>query len=457
VRRKMAGVDRESPSSHLVRACAWDHGGVDFIFSDNTIFSFTRGMHTFVVAGPSSGAEAGQERGTSSTTTNAAAVLPGREMCFTSWTVGAHYAQVAECLRVYNCLSPRPALFSQFLRYPRHTNTFLLADDTHDTPKCMPHQPSGLPSCPACPRVQTWWQEEKEEDAEGAVPLEVLHLTKDPALLESYEVWGTCQPTIDRETDTWVGTSGGAHCGRRVCLGRVLVLWCAHRRVRLTVAAHRRTFCVRWPAPVPCAAAAKLPSTAPASPHRQLFVWCEQVFPVCAPPAAWAAMLSLAFELEEVKRHAVRLDTFLEGRVFSFKLPAANYGVGGNEGNALGPTEPSLCTFSPLSQLQQGSFLIAPTATRAIASLQQELYPPGTQLRWMWERPVSSSPSALFSETDCIYWCLSDDTAGDWGGAAALGREVESGSVVGLVGQDASYVAVCPGSCGYQVWHHRYG
>lgn len=279
----------------VVKACAWSDGGAEFVYGDGSVLSFCDAMHTFVALRfrhPQDGAG-----GVASQDDGCAEVE--KDMLFTAWTLSAYTAKVKAALALYN-------------RYAAH-----------------PRLIAGLTSEP----VQPWT---------ARSPMDVLILAKDPQLLQrrvvrarvSAAAASVCTAVNERSPTT---CDGGAVSTRdvmapgvvdsdevakvEVILGTEVTLWCALRRVSLTVHVNRATFAVRWPAPVTQADGSRsvfLPSgdlLADAIPtdgndaslfglprlatqRATPFVWLVQVFPIAQPPAEWAEMLALALELD---------------------------------------------------------------------------------------------------------------------------------------------------------------
>ncbi|ESS64667.1 hypothetical protein TCDM_07187 [Trypanosoma cruzi Dm28c] len=91
--------------------------------------------------------------------------------------------------------------------------------------------------------------------------------------------------------------------------GSRATLWCALRRISLTLHGGRATFSVRWPAPAVERNMARSIFVRPVDEHGVFtgmletvrsfhFVWVEQTFPVMDPPEAWAEMLETALQLD---------------------------------------------------------------------------------------------------------------------------------------------------------------
>jgi hypothetical protein len=291
-----------------------------------------------------------------------------REMCFTAWTLSAYEAKVRAALAVYNSLAERPRLFSSLLS-DQQQHLFERPTALPLTLPCFTGSRSTLSSCGPwffdeqnhcgvwCapgPPIQTLLLEKRRDlfsrrIVYGAVrewlvtPTTLPPSNNTAALSEGipnntttfciYDVPSEIEAAEEKENTQAVthanNSSSGRHDGwhekrrtsppssshqlpNEVPVGTVLELWCALRRVRLTVAVHRETFTVCWPAPVTRPDGSRLPSgswhardstaAAATSPppvgSAVLFTYLEQTFPVRSPPPAWRVMLQMALEMD---------------------------------------------------------------------------------------------------------------------------------------------------------------
>ncbi|KPA84363.1 hypothetical protein ABB37_02357 [Leptomonas pyrrhocoris] len=349
---------QHSLADTVVRAAAWSDGGAEFIYGDGTILSFLDDMNTFVAVRSNKAPTPDARRGTHKRYTVFSPSCDGecgdagearqedeaeREMCFTAWTLSAYEAKVRAALSVYNSLAERPRLISTLLPGYPHSNS-----------SRPPHHLLSVHHCEAalhCGGHCGVWRV-------PGPPIHTLLVEKRPDLFTRYAVYGAVrewllEPALTQPNDetvtlsetaqdttvfsvhdvpsrVWGVDALAAHssssCEMRLSpaihhprqlpthlpVGTVLELWCVLRRVRLTVAVHRETFTVRWPAPVTRPDGSRLPPSSvasylPTSTHVDallpssssvLFTYVEQTFPVCSPPPAWRVMLQMALEMD---------------------------------------------------------------------------------------------------------------------------------------------------------------
>ncbi|CBZ37431.1 hypothetical protein, conserved [Leishmania donovani] len=551
---------RPSPlADSVVRASAWDDGGAEFIFADGTIMSFVDNMNTFVavrsnpsprdtqraVSHAARRRQQEERRQRLSPTTAAAEVEyvdsiddpdddddDNRELCFTAWTLSRDVGKVRAALQIFNSLSEQPRLLASLL--PSEIPAPLLS------PSLLPASASSV--TPAYSMVGSCgvWQE-------SGPPIDTLLLERRADLFRRHVVFGTVrewmpvssaatqrQPvvpsaarnslpgpesclidataaaptTLERAAELRVAESPPAHTGygddssvalpKEVPVGTVLELWCALRRVCMTVAVHRETFTVRWPAPVTRSDGSRLPQSfhardtaalhlSPGSPSWSssvsppgsasaplLFTCIEQTFPVRDPPDAWRTMLLLALEL----------DAELPGAEKESSAPsAAPASPSHTSVGALG-TEPgdnvsrsaswhgclpephrwsgalnqhrntNPCRFSRLTALQ-AAHLAAPRTARAVDAM-RALHPRGTRLCWMYE---ANHCGASRGSPSAVYWCLRESAEatpikGNLGGTSTA-APLRATEVVVWVAEDGSVVRTTLEGQGYTVRHHR--
>lgn len=543
-----------SVADAVVRAAAWDDGGLECVYADGTILSFADHMHTFVVVrsrprssctphprhprgqrAAARGAHITGELGRRDEGVGAAESTQadedggeggdeeaGRELCFTAWTLSRDAAKVRAALAIYNALAPQPRLLTTLLPAAEAPSAGL---DPIDSRRCAPSSTASvgssgaaLPSAPAC---GVW--------REPGPPIHTLLLAKRGDLFRRYPVMGTAREWLG-EPSAWARLSrstgasqqssevpcraeqdrarSGTHLRtadlsvtdpadgalqppqaegrspappRDVVVGSVLELWCALRRVRLTVAVHRETFTVRWPAPVTRPDGSRLPPAlhvrdavaAAGSSHAAplLFTMVEQTFPVRNPPAPWRVMLALALELDATTpktsvpqawgaaedersacervvgtdRHSPLPGWSTHGGPITWQgcLPEPQRWSGAlNQHRTAGP-----CRFSPLTAAQ-AAHVAAPRTSRALAAM-RALHPSGAQLSWVYEAPGCGVGR---ENPPAVHWCL--DAEGIDAGATAS-PNLRGIDALSWVGEDGSVVLTRLCGRGYTVTHHR--
>ncbi|KPI87338.1 hypothetical protein ABL78_3579 [Leptomonas seymouri] len=349
---------KQHPLAHaVVRAAAWSDGGAEFVYGDGTILSFMDDMNTFAAVRSSDTSRTKEHRsGNASHRGFAAAsgnrgVVGGddaqegeadRELCFTAWTLSTYECKVRAALSVYNTLAERPRLISTLL--PMNESNYRLPKDCRqvvlpDGNRC------GLWSDPGPPMhtlllekrrdlftryvvygaVHEWLLEPvTQQPIDNTVTLS--ESTQETTTFSMHEVRSStgadAHPVSSSSSSKFESSSAPQHPQRlptQVPVGTVLELWCALRRVRLTVAVHRETFTVRWPAPVIRPDGSRLPPSSiplypspsygetacatsaavhPSPSSSVLFTYVEQTFPACNPPQVWEVMLQMALEMD---------------------------------------------------------------------------------------------------------------------------------------------------------------
>ncbi|CAG9580937.1 conserved hypothetical protein [Leishmania major strain Friedlin] len=549
----------------VVRAAAWDDGGAEFIFSDGTIMSFVDNMNTFVAVRSKPSAREARRAATHaarqrqqeerrqrlSKATAAAAVQyvdsindpqddddDNRELCFTAWTLSRDVGKVRAALHIFNSLSEQPRLLTPLLPSevpaPFLSPSLLTASASSVTPAYLMVGSCGV------------WQE-------PGPPIDTLLLERRADLFRRHVVLGTVrewrpvsaavsqrQPgvpsaagcslprsasclidgtaaaptTLERATQlrvaersparTEYGEDSSVAPPKEVPVGTVLELWCALRRVCMTVAVHRETFTVRWPAPVTRSDGSRLPpsfhardtaawhllpvspswsariSTAGSASAPLLFTYMEQTFPVRDPPDAWRTMLQLALQLDAELPGAEK-----EGNAPSAASASPSHTTVGalgtdHDGNAGRSAswhgclpEPhrwsgalnqhcntNPCRFSRLTA-SQAAHLAAPRTTRAVDAM-RELHPRGTRLCWMYE---ANHCGASRESPSAVYWCLRGSAVttpitGNLSGTAvttgtSMAAPLRGTEVVAWVAEDGSVVRTTLEGQGYTVRHHR--
>lgn len=511
----------------VVRAAAWSDGGAEFLYADGTVLSFMDNMNTFV-----------KVHSRSSTHSATAAHHhhdddEDREMCFTAWTLSADEDKVRAALAVYNSLSERPRLLSTLLtpesggvRLTRESSGSGAANYSGGggvaLPRCVP-----LSSASVGGLCGVW----REPDP----PLHTLLLEKRPDLFTRYAVYGavddwllepalpssrtnedtgplsTCAPenttfsvhelhspmandkdgkaglsdVMPTTCESGEGTSRGQpqRLPSHIFVGTVLELWCALRRVRLTVAVHRETFTVRWPAPVtrpdgsrrpptqlpfssaPSCSVGAVPAAVSAA-SSVLFTYVEQMFPVCSPPPAWRAMLQMALEMdtelpatdrvhdvcdsanvesrqgatrpfspEELHNEDIELSLGVKERRAGWlgELPEPHH-WGGVLNNSR-TTHP--CRFSAITAAQ-AVHLAAPRTARALDAMRalhssSTAFPTsqhGARLCWLYEASRGATDGSYVGEAatspPAVYWCLSPPSHAWPTGEAAPANPLET-------------------------------
>ncbi|RNF23388.1 uncharacterized protein Tco025E_02904 [Trypanosoma conorhini] len=255
--------------------------------------------------------------------------------------------------------------------------------------------------------------------------------------------------------------------------GSRATLWCALRRVSLTLHGGRVTFSVRWPAPAVERNMARSIFVRPVDAHgfstgtlesvRAFhFVWVEQTFPVLDPPEPWAEMLEVALQLDAA---------------LAAKAAVADAGGGakscGEEQQAdecrmMYRTTPCTaqnrqpCRFSKMKR-EHVDALIA-TSQMQNATCNRLIHGPSERVVWRYDAdPVGRVPHA-------VYWCLF--ARGATTAAAQLPAVVNGGaggspvgdgwvprgapgSVLAMVREDESSVVAEPQGQSYVVHHWR--
>ncbi|KAG5469561.1 hypothetical protein LSCM1_02784 [Leishmania martiniquensis] len=543
----------------VIRAVAWDDGGAEFIFADGTIMSFVDNMNTFVAvrsnpisrhsqrtATQAAHQRQRQERRQVPPPTAHAAVGENidsvgdieddkddmnRELCFSAWTLSRDVNKVRAALHIFNSLTEQPRLLTPLL--PSEGSLFPLSSISSTIGASAVMTANGMAqSCSV-------WQD-------PGPPINTLLLERRSDLFQRHTVLGTVrdwipasslvqqgQPVCPRASprschiDVFTvpspigesapednvassapepsGCTGDPtiSSGKAVPLGTVLELWCALRRVRMTVAVHRETFTVRWPAPVTRPDGSRLPASfhardlaawnlLPSSPSWSscisrpcaasapvLFTYVEQTFPVRDPPATWRTMLQLALELDaELSATEQELSA-----PYAAPAPPSHSAVGqsamflaGNNGGCA-TWEGSLpephrwsgalnqhrdsnpCRFSPLTA-SQAEHLAAPRTARAVDAM-RALHPRGARLRWMYE---GNHCGVGRDNPPAVYWCLQGGVVGDPTGndscSTAVGADASTAQpwgkeVVTWVAEDASVVRTTLDGHGYTIKHHR--
>ncbi|CBZ30083.1 conserved hypothetical protein [Leishmania mexicana MHOM/GT/2001/U1103] len=549
----------------VVRAAAWDDGGAEFIFVDGTIMSFVDNMNTFVAVrsnpSPRDAQRAAthaarqrqqEERRLRLSPTAAAAAGEyvdltddpkdddddNRELCFTAWTLSSDVGKVRAALHIFNSLSEKPRLLTPLL--PSETPTSLLSSSllTASASAVTPAY-SMVGSCGV-------WQE-------PGPPIDTLLLERRADLFRRYVVLGTVRQwmpvsaaapqresavpsaarsdlpqsescligataaaplTVERAAELRMAKSPPEHIEygddssathpKEVPVGTVLELWCALRRVCMTVAVHRETFTVRWPAPVTRSDGSRLPLSfhaldtatlhlSPVSPSWSssisppgsasaplLFTYMEQTFPVRDPPDAWRTMLQLALELDAELPGEER-----EGSAPSSASASPSHTTIGAVGtecdenvgrsaswhgclpephrwsgalNQHRNTNP--CRFSRLTA-SQAAHLAAPRTTRAVDAM-RALHPRGSRLCWMYE---ASHCGSSRESPSAVYWCVQGSAVttpikGNLGGTAVVtgtstAASLRGTEVVAWVAEDGSVVRTTLEGQGYTIRHHR--
>ncbi|CAJ1035596.1 putative Domain (DUF4520) [Leishmania utingensis] len=556
-----------TPSSledFVVRAAAWDDGGVEFIFADSTILSFVDNMNTFVAVRsnprPRQAQPAAtqvthnrqqQERRQWSPTTAAPAGDyvdsidnskddddENCELCFTAWTLSKNAAKVRAALHIFNSLSEQPRLLLPLLpskaSVPLQPSSLWRTNASSMTPADMMVGTCGVWQEPG-PPIDTLLLERRADLFRRHVVLGSVrewmpapetppqkHSAGPSAAQGSSTTSGLCfidSPAassiiLERAAQLKVGDGVSAHTAytgdstasspKEVPVGTVLELWCALRRVRMTVAVHRETFTVRWPAPVTRPDGSRLPPSfhardtealhlSPSSPSWSscvpypgsasaplLFAYIEQTFPVRDPPDAWRVMLQLALELEAELLEADKEARALNAASVSVSHAAARAVLAEHDGSVGGSStwqgclpEPhrwsgelnqhrniNRCRFSPLSA-SQASHLAAPRTARAVDAM-RALHSPGAQLRWMYE---ANHSGAGRENPPAVYWCLRGTTVRTAINATRCSVASVTGTstaaplwgteVVAWVAEDGSVVRTKLEGQGYTIKHHR--
>nr|CCC89475.1 conserved hypothetical protein [Trypanosoma congolense IL3000] len=264
--------------------------------------------------------------------------------------------------------------------------------------------------------------------------------------------------------------------------GQYATLWCALRRISLTLHGGRVTFSVRWPAPAVERNGARSIFVRPHdsggfmrgtlnSMHTVHFVWMEQTFPLSEPPSEWVRMLQIALHFDaELPADYSPSDTTGdrceedECQVFyETTPPTAN--------------DKKPCRFSTIRREHAHAFI----ATTQMQSATCNRYLRSSRERVLWRYdadPMGRVPHA-------IYWSLnvrcSDEKRYDVRSLAAcstaggnlIGSDDEShsvnaptvnvastqrftsGSVLAMVREDESVVVVEPMGNSYVVHHWR--
>ncbi|KAK7202154.1 hypothetical protein NESM_000284900 [Novymonas esmeraldas] len=479
-----------SVTDAVVRAAAWDDGGAEFIFVDGTILSFVDDMNTFVAVrssatrasprGPSQSHHSSphdrqrQRRPCTSPEVAAAEGAyvdsirglededaddedgDGRELCFTAWTLSRDVDKVRAALHIFNSLSEHPRLLSSLL--PSHASPDV---DLASVPAWPRHAGGASTAATSSSSTADPWRCGVWRNS--GPPIDRLVLERRRDLFRRYAVVGAVREwVLTPDAAESLSPSPPAHNnqldGHRVAtpphhvhVGTVLELWCALRRVRMTVAVHRDTFTVRWPAPVTRPDGSRLPPTsspswpacvahssrgattpttattaaASAAAPPLLFTHVEQTFPVCDPPDAWRAMLRLALELDaELPSDEGETDPCLAApspapQQSRLPEPRRWSGLMDRRGSGDG------CRFSAISA-SQAAHLAAPRTTRAVAAM-RELHRAGARLQWMYEADHSGPSRA---HPPAVYWCLRPTPSAPLRGAHVLAWVAEDGSCV---------------------------
>ncbi|KAG5469206.1 hypothetical protein LSCM4_02604 [Leishmania orientalis] len=536
----------------VVRAAAWDDGGVEFIFADGTIMSFVDNMNTFVAvssnptsrhaqrAAPHAAHHRQRQAGGQMPSATAAATVGeyvdsidgpkddnddgDRELCFTAWTLSKDVGKVRAALHIFNSLTEQPRLL---------------------TPLLPSEAPAGMPADLIARSCGVW--------QEPGPPINTLLLERRADLFQRHVVFGTVRdwvltpgpsrqdhplhsstvmsppppprsclldaataPSTTGESAAQgnvanlapkpSGGTGGSTVSslKEVPIGTVLELWCALRRVRMTVAVHRETFTVWWPVPVTRPDGSRLPPSfhardiaavnlQPSSPSWSacvsrpcpasaslLFTYVEQTFPVRDPPAAWRRMLQLALELDVELSAAEKATSVPYSASVSPSRGAVGASVIGLDSSAGGPAtwqgclpEPhrwsgalnqhrtsNPCRFSPLTA-SQAEHLAAPRTARAVDAM-RALHSPGARLRWMYE---GNHCDAGGENPPTVYWCLQGSAVNNFIEVGSCSAAVETSAltaaslrgteILAWVAEDGSVVRTKLEGQGYTINHHR--
>lgn len=474
-------------ADRVVKACAWSDGGCEFFYGDGSVLSFCDAMNTFVALTPTYTAGMKDRRSylkqdvESTATQEEAAVPMQRDMLFTAWTLTKYTTKVKEALHLYNYYSAQPRLIAGLTKTPcwswprRHPiDALVLHRSKHFLErrriyaKVHAHMvPSSIP----------------QGDGGDAILADIpLNSPATSGQSPSYDAFD--QDTVD------------------IPIGVQVTMWCALRRVSLTIHANRTTFSVRWPAPVtqsnglrssfiPSAEAvnAAANSEMPFDPslweegnrlpvkNAVQYTWVEQSFPLMKPPAPWDAMLQMALDLDqhtppdecfreadasEVRRRSTESKYETEAsseecESLYLTLPATATGVtmlpnGG--GSALQP-----CRFSTINP-EHAHCLTASGSHVQWATSNRAIHGPAARLLWRYEADITGR------EPHAVYWCLAqpsedDETAETDRDRAASPEErglplSPAVYVLALVREDESTVSVFPRtSQGFTVQHAR--
>eukprot|EP00796_Vickermania_ingenoplastis_P010590 gene10589-7357_t len=393
-------VSRPLPAldaNDIIRACAWSSGDAEFIFGDGTVLAFKDEMNTFVALHPPA-----------PPSTASTASMPWtagkRDLMCTAWALSAYRPKVSAALR----------LFNRYMPYPRLLPTLFPA----------PEEPA--------PRMC----------GSSAAICETLLLVRDPALLERRAVSATVRVPAPGASVAFPERDWTAEA----VVGTEWTLWCALRRVSLTLHYHEQLFTVRWPAVVPGS-----PRSSALDNSAEL-LWLEQVFPVDAPPPAWADMLWLA---REMKKEAEEAEAASGGG--SGAPPTGNGSSVMNDadtpaGQTVVHRLPRLAITPTVSRFPAyaASDREALVASRdvALAACQSQAHPaPHTRLLWQWTADmVGRDPPAM-------YWYLAPH--GSTAPEGPRGGD-PSAAVFGIVREDESVVRVHRlGARAFQVCHRR--
>ncbi|KEG09029.1 hypothetical protein DQ04_05961040 [Trypanosoma grayi] len=249
-------------------------------------------------------------------------------------------------------------------------------------------------------------------------------------------------------------------------------LWCALRRISLSLHGGRATFSVRWPAPAVERNGARSIFVRPVDENGYVtgtleslrafhYVWVEQTFPVLDPPEEWAEMLAVA----------VRLDAEipLNGAVGSDSIVSATQKQDGEERPTLYRTTPRTaqdrqpCRFSKIKR-EHVHALIA-TSQMQNATCNRLIRDPSERVVWRYDAdPMGRVPHA-------VYWGLHPDRIDTVSHLPSPGNSKSNnssnadailgcciprctiGSVLAMVREDESVVVAAP-QCNSYVIHH---
>ncbi|RNF05914.1 hypothetical protein TraAM80_04213 [Trypanosoma rangeli] len=253
--------------------------------------------------------------------------------------------------------------------------------------------------------------------------------------------------------------------------GSRATLWCALRRVSLTLHGGRVTFSVRWPARAVERNMARSIFVRPVDMHgfstgslesvRSFhYVWVEQTFPVLDPPEPWAEMLDIALQLDA--------DPAAKGVVEGADGDASRgEGQHADECRMLYRTTPCTaqnrqpCRFSKMKREHVDSLIAISQMQNATCN--RLIRGPSERVVWRYDAdPMGRVPHA-------VYWCLfvrnaataaaqSPAVANSGVSASPAERWVPRpapGSVLAMVREDESSVVAEPQGQSYVVHHWR--
>lgn len=407
-------LERPYDAAHdVVRAACWSDGGTDFIYGDGTVLSFMDGMNTFVALSPSAASRSMQGE---------------REACFTAWTLSYHLTKVSAALGIFNALSERPRLIAELL--PNNAAGNAGSGDSGSS-------------------VKVW--------RDAGPPMSTLLLQKHKDLFQRHVV-----SAVFCEAHDGPPPASGP-------VGTVLVFSCVLRRIYLTIAVHRQTFTVRWPAAVTDASGSQRRLTdwvaVGSSLHEllqseggQLYTEIEQTFPVANPPAAWALMLGMALELDEElpPDHQPNPAAEISGNGSLHHLPQPLEWRGALNGGR----NTNLAHFSPLTAAEW-PHIAAPSLSRSLDGMRR-LRSPTALLCWVYDAGSKTLP-----DPPAVFWSLPAITKAGEAASVKEGsacREAAEGSpavalhsVLAAVSEDGSAVCTTMEGDGYTVQHARIG